>query len=429
MKMLVIADDFTGANDTGVQLAKKGARTDVLLCEKPLKEKSSRSHKPDVLVVNTESRAVTAAQAAERVTRAIKEQTSAQTSKLQIYKKIDSTFRGNVGAEVEAALKASGAKIALVAPAIPAAGRVTLDGICLVNRIPLMETEFASDPKTPIKSSRIKDVLAEQTSLPIYEVNIAQVRSSTLTETLNKLAQGLECIAVLDAEVESDLSAIADALAELTQPYLLVGAAGLAGALPSSLYLKDRQRLPVLVVAGSMSEATRKQIIYAQREKALSIVDVDVEQLLQPDNRSVMNQIIQQAAEVLREHKHCVLRTCRDEAARLMIDQLCDRYQYSRQQLGEKISSTLGAITLELLALSQIGGLFLTGGDIAIAVARALNAEGYRISGEVSPCIPCGSFVNSEIDDLPVITKAGGFGADSALSDAIFFIEELYHGK
>ncbi|VDZ57934.1 Uncharacterized protein conserved in bacteria [Serratia odorifera] len=31
MKMIVIADDFTGANDTGVQLAKKGARTDVLL--------------------------------------------------------------------------------------------------------------------------------------------------------------------------------------------------------------------------------------------------------------------------------------------------------------------------------------------------------------------------------------------------------------
>lgn len=26
MKMMVIADDFTGSNDTGVQLAKKGAK-------------------------------------------------------------------------------------------------------------------------------------------------------------------------------------------------------------------------------------------------------------------------------------------------------------------------------------------------------------------------------------------------------------------
>ncbi|VUC90061.1 membrane protein [Salmonella sp. NCTC 11881] len=31
MKMIVIADDFTGSNDTGVQLAKKGARTEVML--------------------------------------------------------------------------------------------------------------------------------------------------------------------------------------------------------------------------------------------------------------------------------------------------------------------------------------------------------------------------------------------------------------
>ncbi|SFC43706.1 D-threonate kinase [Pragia fontium] len=419
MRMLVIADDFTGANDTGVQLAKKGARTDVLLEEKPL-----RHHKSDVLVINTESRADTAHQAAEKVTRAI----NTQGSSLQVYKKIDSTFRGNVGAEIEAAMKACGAKIALVAAAIPAAGRVTLGGMCLVNRIPLVETEFASDPKTPINSSRIKDIIGQQSCLPIHEVFMSQVRSPALVDTLIRLAEGPESIVVLDAEVESDLSAIADTLVHLPQPYLLVGAAGLAGALPSSLYLEDRQKLPVLVVAGSMSEATRKQILYAQREKALGIIDVDVEQLLQADNRSVMKQIIEQAAEVLHERRHCVLRTCRDEAARQMIDQLCERYQLNRQQLGDKISATLGSITLELLALSQIGGLFLTGGDIAIAVARSLNAEGYRISGEVSPCIPCGAFVNSDIDDLPVITKAGGFGADSALSDAIYYIEEMYHG-
>ncbi|MCD1127658.1 four-carbon acid sugar kinase family protein [Jinshanibacter sp. LJY008] len=424
MKMLVIADDFTGANDTGVQLAKKGARTDVLLHEKPL-----RSHKADVLVINTESRAATARQAAESVTRAINAQLSADSSALLVYKKIDSTFRGNVGAEIEAAMKASGAKIALVAAAIPAAGRVTLNGLCLVNRIPLVETEFASDPKTPIHSSRIRDIIAEQTALPIHEVFLTQVRSGKLAEVVKQLAQGPECIVVLDAEVESDLSAIADTLITLDQACLLVGAAGFAGALPSELYLKPRERLPVLVVAGSMSEATRKQIMYAQREKSLAIIDVDVEKLLGAENQNETKQIITQAAEVLRQHQHCVLRTCRDEAARQKIDQLCKCYQLSRQQLGDKISSTLGAITLELLALSQIGGLFLTGGDIAIAVARALNAEGYRISAEVSPCIPCGAFVNSEIDDLPVITKAGGFGADNALSDAIYFIEEMYHGK
>ncbi len=74
---------------------------------------------------------------------------------------------------------------------------------------------------------------------------------------------------------------------------------------------------------------------------------------------------------------------------------------------GEMLSQRIGAITLQILGQARVGGLFLTGGDIATAVANALGAEGYRIQSEVAPCIPCGTFINSELDDLPVITKAG----------------------
>ena len=112
-----------------------------------------------------------------------------------------------------------------------------------------------------------------------------------------------------------------------------------------------------------------------------------------------------------------------------MIDALCRNVEMSRQQLGELLSQRLGVITLRIIEQARIGGLFPTGGDIATAVASALGAEGYRIQSEVAPCIPCGTFVNSEIDDLPVITKAGGFGADMTLCDALYFIEEMYRGN
>lgn len=92
------------------------------------------------------------------------------------------------------------------------------------------------------------------------------------------------------------------------------------------------------------------------------------------------------------------------------------------------LSQRIGAITLQILGQARVGGLFLTGGDIATAVANALGAEGYRIQSEVAPCIPCGTFINSELDDLPVITKAGGFGSDSTLCDALYYIEEMYSG-
>ncbi|HHQ6592195.1 TPA: D-threonate kinase [Serratia fonticola] len=423
MKMIVIADDFTGANDTGVQLAKKGARTDVVLNELP-----QSTRRTDVLVINTESRALSPAMASAKVSEALRAYCQSDTPPL-VYKKIDSTFRGNVGAEIEAAMIASGAQLAIVAAAIPAAGRVTLNGECWVHGVPLVETEFASDPKTPIVSSHIKTLIGLQTAYPIHELDLQVVRSGELGRELPLLSHNGPAIVVVDAETDGDLAQLAQAIQQLGCRYLLVGAAGLANALPASSYLAARQRLPVLVVAGSMSEATRQQIVFAAEEKSLGILDIDVEALLQPHSQSAVDEIIRQAVSVLRDRQHCVLRTCRDADARQMIDTLCEKHDLSRQQLGDKISQTLGSITLAIINQAQIGGLFLTGGDIAIAVARALGAEGYRITSEVVPCVPCGTFVNSEIDDLPVITKAGGFGGASTLRDALYFIEEMYSGK
>lgn len=165
MKMIVIADDFTGSNDTGVQLAKKGARTEVMLT--PAQKPSRRA---DVLVINTESRAMPAMQAATAVQQALAPWCGDVTTPL-VYKKIDSTFRGNVGAEVTAAMRIAGRTLAVIAAAIPAAGRTTQDGLCLVHGVPLLETEFASDPKTPIHSSRIAELVALQSDIPVHEVS------------------------------------------------------------------------------------------------------------------------------------------------------------------------------------------------------------------------------------------------------------------
>lgn len=420
MKMVVIADDFTGANDTGVQLAKKGAQIDVLLNDQ---RKPPRGC--DVVVINTESRALSADEARRKVSSALQPYCASDESPL-IYKKIDSTFRGNVGAEIEAAMDASDAQLAIIAAAIPAAGRTTLKGECLVYDVPLVETEFASDPKTPILSSHISTLIKLQSNTPVHELDLAVVRGGELLDRLQSLGRQGRCMVVVDAERDSDLILLAQTITQLSLQVLLVGAAGLANALPPQCYLNNKQRLPVLVVAGSLSEATRQQIDFAAQEKSLGIVDVDVEALLTQDAAQIKQQIAQHAIAMLHSRQHCVLRTCRDEQARAQVEQLCQKMQLSRQQLAESISRALGDITLTIITHTQIGGLFLTGGDIAIAVARALGAEGYRINAEVAPCIPCGTFINSEIDDLPVVTKAGGFGGQTTLRDALYFIEEMY---
>ncbi len=423
MKMIVVADDFTGANDTGVQLAKRGARTEVMLTAQ---QKPSR--RADVLVINTESRAMSAEQAATAVAQALTSCCESLSGDVLVYKKIDSTFRGNPGAEIAAAMAVSGATLALVAGAIPAAGRTTRNGECLVHQRPLLETEFASDPRTPIISSRISTIIGLQTALPVYELTLDQVRGGELHACLEALVEKGGGIVVLDAESDNDLTLIAEAACALDKRPLLVGAAGLANALPVDSYMSPRQALPVLVVAGSMSEMTRRQVEQARKQERAEVVDICVDALLSPVGEEAVERMVQQACDVLERQHHCVLRTSSQADDREQVDALAARYSLTRQALGEKLSRRIGDITLAILDRARTGGLFLTGGDIAIAVASALGAEGYRIQSEVAPCIPCGTFVNSEIDDLPVITKAGGFGTDSTLCDALYFIEEMYSG-
>lgn len=423
MKMIVIADDFTGSNDTGVQLAKKGARTEVMLTPE---QKPSR--RADVLVINTESRAIPAEQAAKAVAQALAPWCAGETFPL-VYKKIDSTFRGNVGAEVTAAMRAANRTLAVIAAAIPAAGRTTRDGLCLVNGTPLLETEFASDPKTPILSSRIAELIALQSDIPVHDVSLDDVRRGQLSALLRAFAAEGECMVVVDAVEDRDLSLIAQAICEQATLPLLVGAAGLANALPVRMFMQEKQELPVLVVAGSMSEATRRQVEKALCQARASVVDIDASRLISAQAEQEIAAVVEQACALLGRQQHTILRTSRSADDRQMIDALCTEAGVSRQQLGEMLSQRLGTITLRIIEQARIGGLFLTGGDIATAVASALGAEGYRIQSEVAPCIPCGTFVNSEIDDLPVITKAGGFGSDSTLCDALYFIEEMYSGN
>lgn len=128
--------------------------------------------------------------------------------------KIDSTFRGNVGAEVTAAMRTAGRTLAVIAAAIPAAGRTTQDGLCLVHGVPLLETEFASDPKTPIHSSRIAELVALQSDIPVHEVSLVDVRRGSLSALLSAFAKAGECMVVVDAVEERDLALIAQAVCE-----------------------------------------------------------------------------------------------------------------------------------------------------------------------------------------------------------------------
>lgn len=394
-EVVVIADDFTGANDAGVSLALSGKKVSVAF-------QTPFTGDTDALVINSDSRALGASEAAEKLTRYADEIDGAKW----LVKKIDSTLRGNPGAEVAALLRLSGQRQAIIAPAFPAAGRTTQNGVCLVKGVPVTGTEFASDPKTPVRHAHIAAVLAEQTALTSLVVTAAQ-----LTAALQGDAQ----LVIVDAQSDDELDQIINAAFACEERPLLVGSAGLCDALARRL-ATPRQ---LLAVIGSMSEIAQEQIQRVCNQRNVSRVLIDINDVF----NHAMAGYEEQIAAALTAGQHCVVHTCANTQARHQIDALCQQRGLSRAALGETISAFLGELTRKVLERHDPAALYVSGGDVAMAVASALGAQGFAIRGQVAQCVPFGRFLGCRWQG-PVMTKAGGFGTATTLLEVLHFIEE-----
>lgn len=394
-EIVVIADDFTGANDAGVSLALSGKKVSVAF-QTPFTDDT------DALVINSDSRAMKASEAAEKLTQYA---TDVHAAKWLI-KKIDSTLRGNPGAEVEALLRLSGKGQAIIAPAFPAAGRTTEEGLCLVNGVPVTETEFASDPKTPVRHAQVAKVLAEQTRFKSRVVTPAELATALTSDAR---------LVIVDAQTDAELDQIINTAFACDEKPLLVGSAGLCDALARRL-ATPRQ---LLAVIGSMSEIAQKQIQRVRGQHNVSTVLIDINDVF----NGTMAGYQQQIARALAAGQHCVVHTCADTQARHQIETLCQQRGLSRAALGETISAFLGALTRNALETRRPAALYVSGGDVAMAVASALNAQGFAIRGQVAQCVPFGRFLGCRWQG-PVMTKAGGFGTETTLLEVLHFIEE-----
>src|SRR5690606_9157710 len=136
-----------------------------------------------------------------------------------VVKRSDTTLRGNVGAELEAAWRAvrgrtpAAARVrALFAPAFPASGRVTVDGVQLLDGVPLERTELAVDPLSPITGSVVADIVARQSPLAVRRVSLRDVTGPDLAD---RLAEGDEPVVLCDALTEEHIADTARAAAEV----------------------------------------------------------------------------------------------------------------------------------------------------------------------------------------------------------------------
>ena len=122
---IVLADDLTGAMDTGIQFRKYGIQTSVIVSADDCELRGDSC--AGAVSINNSSRELSGSEAYEKTLRAVHRLSLSPQDIL--YKKIDSMMRGNPVQEIDAALEASGCRKAIVTPSFPQEGRIVREGV------------------------------------------------------------------------------------------------------------------------------------------------------------------------------------------------------------------------------------------------------------------------------------------------------------
>jgi len=408
----VIADDLTGANDTGLQFSKVGLETVVIWDLDGIEDSS----KADVIVVDTESRRDLAEVAYRKVFEAAKR---LKESGVELfYKKIDSTLRGNLGGELDGMMDALGSSMVLVAPAFPRNRRITVGGHQLVDSLPLEHTEARSDVTTPVKTSHIPTAIGMQSRRMVHQIPLGEVMRGpeSIKERIEREKQrGVE-ILVLDSTTQEELRAIVQAAAFVKETPILCGSAGLAEEIPFVFDL-SRKRRGTLILVGTTSSVTSRQIEALERMIHSEVIELKPEDTFgEEEQRSIeIESVCRDAKKRLNEGGIVVIRWAEHGRGEKNAKRL---WRFGSQDEIALSLSTLGSIARSLVD-KGLAGIILTGGDTAMSVMRALEVEGVRISGEVEPGVPIVTAVGGEIGGMRIVTKAGAFGDDQTLVRAV----------
>lgn len=419
VKLLILADDFTGALDTGVQFSGKGIRTQVVVSGHWVEPDSDC----DVIVIDVETRHVPKEKAYEIVNDVC--QRAVKYGIRCFYKKTDSALRGNVGSELQAAADAVFGKNIVFVPAFPAMRRITVDGVHYIDGIPVKESVFGQDLFEPVMYDRVDELLrATGYRGGVIGVSKAERKLQTAEdwktqaseERRQKAAEAAkQQLFLYDAEIDADLDEIAEAVSKKSDIPILAGCAGFAAKLPELLKLPVKKSGDVklkenlVFLCGSVNPITKSQIVYGEK-MGIPRIHLKPEEKLeisywdQPEGLGKIRQLAKDGMQ------HIIIDS-NDEEGHNDTMEYAAKKGYSIEDVRVRISETLGYLLKKLIDAGMEGTYLITGGDTLIGFMKAIGVSELEPVNEIRPgCVL--TSLNYQDKKHYVITKSGGFGQE-----------------
>jgi len=404
-RYLIIADDITGSNDTGVQLKRRGLDTVVTL------DAASVGIQPVSYVLDTESRPLYGDAAFCVLSEAV---SKLDMSKFDhVVKKVDSTLRGPIAHEVAAVDKAYKPELIVFMPALPDLGRTTTNGVHMLQGKPITETELAKDPIAPVCEDNLQKILEKVYDEPVTHIGLEAIESGNITLNGGR-------VYTFDAATNAHMRKVVSAAIATGKKILWVGSA----AIVDNLADVQTPYQPAVALVASLSEVSREQVKYAQM-KGVQTVTVPTEDITgfihngAQSGRQREQELIDQAVSIINSGQDVIIvsSVSLDRAEMDKIDIAARECGMTRVQVSKIVLKYMGRIMAGVMERVQISGIFVTGGDTTMGFLSEVGATGLRIVSEVLIGIPMTRIVGGKYDNTKVITKAGAFGQN----DELFF--------
>ncbi|MEM2929093.1 MAG: four-carbon acid sugar kinase family protein [Nitrososphaerota archaeon] len=409
--ILIIADDFTGANDTAAQFSKLGFSSITILNPNSLKRLLKTY---DVIAIDTESRTLDPKISYEilsKIGKSIKE--IGISNNTLIYKKVDSTLRGNIIEEIKGLYDILNPDIIIFVPAYPKQGRITIEGVHMVNSVPIDQTIFGKDLRTPVKSSNIPSIF-----MPIFGDNykhifLEELRSNELSKIINNYK-----VLSFDIENDNDIKILVEKLFKIKnkRKIIWVGSAGLAEYIAYNIINIRKKIKPFLIVIGSPNEITKNQVRKFLNELGGYLILINVKNLFENFNVE-LKRVISEISKALNSSLDIIITTSYDEKQIDDGKKIAYKMNISIKDIGNMIAEKFGKLISSIInefGWKSFKGIFISGGDTSIAIIKQLGINSIRVKGEIEIGIPILNYKK-----FIIVTKAGGFGKEDTLIKVI----------
>ena len=421
-KCVVIADDLTGGNATGVMISGYGYDTYAVINRDDID--LNNMPECDCIIYPTNSRSVDSKTAYDAVCSATE---FFKNDEGVVYsKRIDTTLRGNLGSETDAMLDAlNNDAIAMVVPCAPQAERVTVGGYVLVKGVPLHKTEAAADPLCSIYTPQPEKLFKKQSKYDIASITINDMMygEDYIADKIKLYKEEGKRIIVFDSLSQEDMDLIANAVIKSGVNFIAVDPGAFTATVVSRLVPNNNAKKSikkVLGVIGTTNAVARGQLeeFLENQPKVLCIYAESEEFLRSPERREKeISRVVNEILYNCHDYEMClVVGDGIYPAKRISFKTYMEYYNTTVEGVSQMLNDSFAEITKKILRGEKgFRALYTSGGDITVAVCRKLKVSGIKLVEDVAPLAAHGELMTGEFNGLKIITKGGMVGDRYAL--------------